>query len=305
MKISIIGAGAVGATTAFSLAKTSYVDEIAIVDLNQDRAKGIALDILHGLSLGNTLKITSGDYDKTENSDIIIITVGVPETVGESRLVPLQKNADILKDIVPKITKFSPNGILLVVSNPVDILAYFAQQISGWDPRRVLGLGTTLDSARLNYLLSRDLDLSQNDINGLVIGEHGDSQVVAWSQTTIKGIPFDEYIKNNEIQLPENYKESLAQEVKDTAFDVWQMKGPNCYCVALAIERVVQAIARNENSILPVSQPFSEDMYISLPVVINRSGVVRPVKCNYDGKEQAKFEASYTSLKEVANQINL
>ncbi|CAM3332705.1 lactate/malate family dehydrogenase [Vagococcus fessus] len=305
MKISIIGAGQVGATTAFSLAKVDYVNEITIIDLDERRAQGVALDILHGLSLSHPVKINAGGYDLTKESDIIIITVGVPEVIGESRLVPLQKNANILKSIIPQITENSPNGLILMVSNPVDILTYFAQQISGWDPTRVIGLGTTLDSARLNYLLGRDLEIAQTDVNGLVIGEHGDSQVVAWSQTTIKGIPFDEYVKQNGITLADDYKTALAQEVKDTAFDVWEMKGPNCYCVALAIERVVQAIARNENTILPVSQPFTEETYISYPAVINRTGVARQVKLSCTANEQTKFDDSYANIKTVASQIEL
>lgn len=305
MKVSIIGAGAVGATTAFSLAKSNLVQELVIVDLDEDRAQGVALDILHGLSLSQEMKISAGGYDKTADSNVIIITIGVPEKVGESRLVPLQKNADILKDIVPKITEASPNGMLLLVSNPVDILAYFAQQISGWEPHRVIGLGTTLDSARLNYLLARDLGISQTDMNGLVIGEHGDSQVVAWSQTAVKGTNFTQYAKKNGLDISENYFTDIAQEVKDTAFDVWKMKGPNCYCVALAIERVIKAIAQDEQTILPVSQPFSQDVYISLPHVISKNGAVKAIDLDYTAEELEQLNASCTSLVELANQIKL
>lgn len=303
MKVSIIGAGAVGATTAFSLAKSGFVSELVIVDLDQDRAQGVALDILHGLSLSQSIKITAGDYEKTKNSNVIVITIGVPEKVGESRLVPLQKNADILKDIVPKITKASPNGILLLVSNPVDILAYIAQKISGWDQQRVIGLGTTLDSARLNYLLGRDLEIDQTDINGLIIGEHGDSQVVAWSQTAIKGTNFDQFIESNNINLTSDYKTKIAQEVKDTAFDVWKMKGPNCYCVAIAIEKVIKAIALDENTILPVSQPFTSDVYISLPHLINKNGAVRKINLNYSTQEKENLNDSYENLIELSSKI--
>lgn len=305
MKVSIIGAGSVGATTAFSLAKSNLVDELVIVDLDERRAQGVALDILHGLSLTQEVKISAGDYDSTVDSNVIIVTIGVPEKVGESRLVPLQKNADILKDIVPKITKASPNGILLLVSNPVDILAYFAQQISGWDPSRVIGLGTTLDSARLNYLLARDLDVAQTDINGMIVGEHGDSQVVAWSQTAVKGTNINDFLKVNNIEVTDNYFTEIAQEVKDTAFDVWEMKGPNCYCVALAIERVIKAISQNENAILPVSQPFTSKEYISLPHVINKNGAVKSIELDYSNEELAKLNESYSSLVELANQIQL
>lgn len=305
MKVSIIGAGAVGATTAFSLAKSNLVQELVIVDLDENRAQGVALDILHGLSLSQEMKISAGGYDKTADSNVIIITIGVPEKVGESRLVPLQKNADILKDIVPRITEASPNGMLLLVSNPVDILAYFAQQISGWEPHRVIGLGTTLDSARLNYLLARDLNIAQTDVNGLVIGEHGDSQVVAWSQTAVKGTNFIQFTENNAFEISDNYFDDLAQEVKDTAFDVWQMKGPNCYCVALAIERVIKAISLDEQAILPVSQPFTEDVYISLPHLINKNGAVKPINLGYTSKELEKLNASYQGLIELAKQIEL
>ncbi|MFD0896304.1 L-lactate dehydrogenase [Loigolactobacillus binensis] len=307
MKVSIIGSGAVGSTTAFSLAKTDYIDELSLVDLDQKRAKGNALDILHGLSLSHAVKINYGDYEQTANSDIIVITVGVPEKVGESRLVPLQRNATILQAIIPKITHYSPKGIILMVSNPVDILTYFAYKISGWPAQRVIGLGTMLDTARLNWLLSRDYGVAQTAVHGLIIGEHGDSQVVAWSQTSVAGTQFDTYVAGNKLTLATDYKATIAQQVKDTAFDVWKMKGPNAFCVALAIERVIQAIVRDEQAILPVSRPASKegDCYISQPAVIGRQGAVRTVPLQLTSSEQAQFTSSLQAVETVAAQIEL
>lgn len=170
-KVTIVGAGAVGASAAFSLAELSIADEVVIVDINRERAKGIALDIAHGVPLIKPVQVYEGDYSDSANSDLVVITVGVPEVVGESRLVPMQKNTGIIKSIVPQILKYSPNAFLLVVSNPVDILTYVAQKVSNLPKGRVLGLGTVLDSSRLKYLLSRDFHVDARSIQSYVIGE--------------------------------------------------------------------------------------------------------------------------------------
>lgn len=308
-KISIIGAGAVGATTAFLLSEAPWVSEIVIVDIDNNRAKGNALDIMHGISLSQHIKVVAGGYEDTKNSDITIITIGVPEKVGESRLVPLQKNTDILQEIVPQIVSNSPNGYILVVSNPVDILAYITYKLSGLAHERVLGLGTLLDSSRLNYLLSRDFGISSDCIEATVVGEHGDTQVVLWSQTTIGGLSVEEYAKIEGITLEKDYKEKIASEVKDTAFDVWQMKGPNCYCVAMAIRKVVQTIVRGEKQVLTVSNLYRnengvQEMYLSQPSIVSARGVEKQLLVPMDEDEKKKMEHSFTTLSDIIKQIN-
>lgn len=307
-KVTIIGAGAVGSTTAYALAKSSLVDEIVIIDLNQDRSWGIAWDIKHGIPLTNPVNIKSGSYEDSKNSDITIITLGVPEVVGESRLVPLKKNAEILKEIVPKIVENSPNGKILVVSNPVDILTFLTYKYSGLDKSSIIGLGTVLDTSRFKCLLSEIFNISGNSISGFVLGEHGDSQVSAWSLTQIAGVNVEEYAKITSTKLSNNYKIEIENAVKQSAFDVWEKKGPNCYCVADSILEVVQAILRNENKILTVSSLMTgeyglNDVCISIPTIINENGVIKTLEVSLENDEKEKLIKSGNMLKELINQL--
>lgn len=307
-KITVVGAGAVGATAAFALSERALADEIVIVDINEDRAWGTAWDIAHGMPLNQPVKVTNGSYEDGADSDVTIITVGVPETVGESRLVPLQKNTAILKGIVPQIVKHSPQGKILVVSNPVDILTYLTYQISGLPKQQVLGLGTVLDSARFRCLLSRDFAIDGRCVQGYMIGEHGDSQVAAWSLTHIAGSDVETFAKVCDTPLTKDYHARIEQEVKDSAFEVWEKKGPNCYCVADAICTVVQAILRNERAILPVSSVLSgehgvTDICLSMPCIVGEKGVMATLETPLTEAEKTAFQTSGRLLKELVAQI--
>lgn len=309
-KITIIGAGAVGATTAYSLSTHAIADEIVIVDINTNKSTGNALDIAHGVPLSKPVKIYSGNYEDAANSDLIIITVGVPEVVGESRLVPLQKNTEILKNVIPQALRYSPNAYILMVTNPVDILTYVAYKVSNLPKARVLGLGTVLDSSRFKYLLSKELNLDGRSINGYMIGEHGDSQVAAWSKTKIAGCSIEEYCKVTNHELSSNFKEEIEAEVKKTAFDVWEMKGPNCYCVADAVRTVSEAILRNERTILPVSSILNGEygihgVSLSLPSIVSRNGVEKVLAVNLDEKELKGFKSSASLMKSLLEQLNI
>ena len=309
-KITIIGAGAVGATTAYSLSTHAIADEIVIVDINTNKSTGNALDIAHGVPLSKPVKIYSGNYEDAANSDLIIITVGVPEVVGESRLVPLQKNTEILKNVIPQALRYSPNAYILMVTNPVDILTYVAYKVSNLPKARVLGLGTVLDSSRFKYLLSKEFNLDGRSINGYMIGEHGDSQVAAWSKTKIAGCSIEEYCKVTNHELSSNFKEEIEAEVKKTAFDVWEMKGPNCYCVADAVRTVSEAILRNERTILPVSSILNGEygihgVSLSLPSIVSRNAVEKVLAVNLDEKELKGFKSSASLMKSLLEQLNI
>lgn len=309
-KITIIGAGAVGATTAYSLSTHAIADEIVIIDINTNKSTGNALDIAHGVPLSKPVKVYSSNYEQSAKSDLIIITVGVPEVVGESRLVPLQKNTEILKGVIPQSLKYSPNAHILMVTNPVDILTYVAYKISNLPKEKVLGLGTVLDSSRFKYLLGKEFDLDGRSINGYMIGEHGDSQVAAWSKTTIAGCSLEEYCDAIGHTLDYNFKENLEAEVKQTAFDVWEMKGPNCYCVADAVRTVAEAILRNEKTILPVSSVLTgeygvSDVCLSLPSIVSRNGVEKVLPVNLNEKELQGFKSSASLIKSLINQLDI
>lgn len=308
-KISIVGAGAVGAATAFSLSEESWIHEIVLVDINQDKAQGEALDIMHGIPLVKPMNVSSGDYSDTKGSDVVVITVGVPEVVGESRLIPLQKNTEILESIVPQIVKYSPDTILLVVSNPVDLLSYITYKISGLPHNRVIGLGTMLDTSRLRYLLSNDLGIAAENVNAFVVGEHGDSQVVLWSKTRLANMSLAEYQVNTALSLDEAYQKNIEEQVRKTAFDVWDMKGPNAFCVATAVKKVLVSIVRNENCVLPVSSLScvnnnpEDDIYISYPSIINKTGNAQVMTLQLSDMESERIEASKTMLKGLVKEL--
>ena len=309
-KISVIGAGAVGATAAYALVERSIVDEVVIVDINQNRATGVALDIAHGISFLKPVNVHAGTYSDTADSDIIVITVGVPEIMGESRLIPVQKNTDILKDIIPQLLKYSPKAVLIVVSNPVDILTYITAKISKLPQGQVIGLGTSLDTSRFKLLLSQKFKINTGAISGYMIGEHGDSQIAAWSKTHIAGISIEEYSKLAGIPISENFKSEIEKEVKQTAFDVWEMKGPNCYCVADAIRSLSEAILRNEYAIMPVSSPFNGehgiyDVSLSLPSIIARGGVQKILPISLSKEELEGLKNSASIMKSIIDQIKL
>ncbi|MEG0283239.1 MAG: L-lactate dehydrogenase [Erysipelotrichales bacterium] len=305
-KISIIGTGAVGASTAFALSKESWVSELVLVDINEQKAQGEALDIAHALAWDQEVCITSGDYAKTAGSEVIIITVGVPEVVGESRLVPLQKNTDILQSIVPEMVKHSPNAKLLVVANPVDLLTYVTYKVSGLPSSQVVGLGTMLDTSRLRYLLGEDFKVATSDINAYVVGEHGDSQVILWDQINIGNISLDKMAKLQNVIFDETYKKEMANNVRQTAFDVWDWKGPNAYCVATAIIRVTKAIVRNERVVLPVSSHQvldGKDYYISLPSIVGADGNEQIINQDMSEEETKMYNKSSELLVDLIQQI--
>lgn len=307
-KITIVGAGAVGATAAFAIAESALAEEIVIVDINRDRADGTAWDIAHGIPLIRPVKVYEGSYKDSAESDLTIITVGVPEKVGESRLVPLQKNADILSSIVPQIVKNSPDGLILVVTNPVDILTYITSRIAGLPQGRVLGLGTVLDSSRLCCMLSRDFAVNGRSIQAYMIGEHGDSQVAAFSLAHIAGVSIEAYAAAVKKPLPKDYLEKIRAEVTESAFDVWKKKGSNCYCVADAIKTVAQAILRDERSILPVSSLMTgqygvENICLSLPSIVGNAGVIQTLELPLTDREKELFQQSGKLLKDYVSQI--
>ncbi|UNB46336.1 lactate/malate family dehydrogenase [Staphylococcus coagulans] len=306
-KVSIIGAGAVGATTAYLLSHTEWIDEVVLVDLDKNRAIGQALDMMHGVGVSTSRKVTAGGYAETKDSDIVVITIGVPEKVGESRLVPMQKNADILKDIVPQIVNYSPKTKIITVSNPVDILAYMTYQVATIPAANVIGLGTLLDTSRLKYILSDYFNISPQSITASVIGEHGDAQVVLWSQTRIGGLSVQDFAQSQGMTLPHDFTDVIAQRVKETAFDVWQMKGPNCFCVADAIKCLIDALCHSERRILPVSHLYQtqtgKEVYISLPSIVSRQGVEQRLPQLLNEKEHAQLYASCDVMRSYIDQL--
>lgn len=309
-KISIIGAGFVGSTTAFALMNGGLASEIVIVDLNKDKAEGEAMDLSHGASFVKSVKIKSGDYKDTKDSDIVIITAGAASKPGETRLDLIQRNLAIFKSIVPEIVKYSPDSILLVVSNPVDILSYITYRLSGFPSERVIGSGTVLDTSRLRYLLGEHFDVDDRNIHTYIMGEHGDSEIVTWSLTNIAGMGVEEYCDTICKECNGDLKYNIHDEVKNAAYKIIEKKGATYYAVALAIRRIVEAILRDEHSILTVSTLLKgeyglENIYLGVPTLIGDSGVKKVLEVPLNENELSELKKSAGTLKKVLDESHI
>ena len=277
-KISIIGAGAIGATTAFALQQKQVAREIVINDINQEKALGEVLDLIHGSALNSPCTVTLGALEDTKDSDIIIITAGVAQKPGETRLDLVDKNYKIFKSFVPTIAKLSPNAILLVVSNPVDILAYMTYKLSDFPKERVIGSGTVLDTTRLRSLLGKYFGIDGRVVQGYVLGEHGDSEFVPWSSLTIGNIPIKDFSKQLSIEWDEATEKVIADDVKNAAYEVINRKGATAFSVAAVLTRIVEAFLKDEKTVLSLSTLLNDycgvnETYLSVPTIVGKNGV--------------------------------
>lgn len=309
-KVSIIGAGFVGATTAFALMNSGIATEICIYDINMDKAMGEVMDLVHGTSFVKPVNIYAGSLEETKDSDIVIITAGAGQKPGETRLDLIGKNYNIFKGFIPDIARLSPKSILLVVSNPVDVLTHIAYKLSGFPKERVIGSGTVLDTSRLKYVLGKYFNVNNNNIHSYVIGEHGDSEVVTWSNGRIGGEGFDLYAKQMDLEWDEEVKKVIEDDVKNAAYEIISRKNATYFAVALAVNRIVEAIFRNENSILTVSSLFEgqyglEDLYLAIPTVVNREGAKNIIEIPLSKDEEERLKESATILKGHLKECNL
>jgi len=309
-KITVVGAGFVGSTTAYTLMLSGLVSEIVLIDINKDKAEGEVMDMNHGMPFVRPVKIYQGSYSDCAGSDIIIISAGANQKPGETRIDLVYKNTEIFKSIIGEILKYNTDCILLVVTNPVDILTYVTYKISGFPKNRVIGSGTVLDTARLRYLIGDHVNIDTRNVHAYIIGEHGDTEVAAWSTASIGNIPMDKYCEDCR-NCPENIRrQDIYNEVKNAAYKIIEKKGATYYAVALAVRRIVEAILRNENSILTVSSLLEgqygiNDICLSLPTVVNHSGIVRILDMPLDDTEMELLKKSANSLKEIAGKLKL
>jgi len=285
--------------------------EIVLIDKNELLAKGECMDLNHGLSFAHPTKIYAAGFEGCKDADIVVITAGANQKPGQSRTDLVQENVAIFKDIIPAISKYASNSILLVVTNPVDILTYVTLKISGFPSNRVIGSGTVLDTARLKYMISEFYKVDASNIHAYIIGEHGDTELPVWSNATIGGMDIETYCSvyarktNARIELAE-----IFEKVKNSAYQIIQAKGATNYSIALALVKITQAIVRNENSILPVSTLITDfygisDVCISIPALVNITGVEQYVKLNLSDQEQELFIHSANTLKNLIKTINL
>lgn len=304
-KISVIGAGFVGSATTFALMQSGIASSIIMVDLNKEKAQGEIMDLAHGAAFIKSVDLIAGDYKDTHDSDIVIITAGVGQKQGETRLDLIKKNVEVFKSMIPQIVRYSPNAILLVVSNPVDILTYITYKLSGFPSKRVIGSGTVLDSSRLKYEISREFDLDARDVHAYIIGEHGDSEFAMWSSAFIGATSLHDYCEINDINEDE-LKEKLTKKVRDAAYDIISKKGYTNYAIALAVNRIVEAILRDEKSIMTISAYNSiDDVYYSAPNIVGKDGQVIRICPKLSDDEMSQLENCKKILKEVIDSIDL
>lgn len=308
-KIAIVGAGNVGSTFAFALMMSGLTREIVLVDPNEEKAKGECMDLNHGVSFVPPVNICSGDFSACKDADIVVITAGAKQKEGETRIDLVQRNAGIFRDIVPKIVRYTKDSILLVVTNPVDILTYVTLKVSGLPQNKVIGSGTVLDSSRLRYLISEKCHVDARNVHAYIIGEHGDTELPVWSNANIGGMVLAEYCPLCNDQC--DYKKELGSvfdEVKNSAYKVIKAKGATYYAIGLALVKIVGTILRDENSVLPVSTLINDyydinDVCLSIPCIVNRTGVVRRLEMKLSSLEQKQLKDSADSLKKIIETI--
>lgn len=304
-KVAVIGCGFVGSSSAFALMQSGLFSEMVLIDADTKRAEGEAMDISHGISFARPMQIYAGNYDDITDAAIIVITAGANQKPDETRLDLIKKNAAIMKSIVGEIKKRDFGGILLIVSNPVDILTLIALKESGYPSNRVIGSGTVLDTGRFKYLLGEHLDVDSRSVHAFIIGEHGDSELAAWSNARIGGLKVNDFC---ELRCHFNHEQSMKkifENVRNSAYEIIERKHATYYGIAMAVKRICEAIVRNEKSILPVSSLMTgeyglNDVVLSIPAVVDETGVQKVIPIELNDEELTKLKDSANILKDIA-----
>ena len=306
-KAAIVGCGFVGSASTFALMESGLFSELVLIDADRNRAEGEALDISHGLPFSKPMQIYAGGYEDISDASVVIVTAGAGQKTGETRLDLVKKNVGIFRSIIPEIAKYNKNVILLVVANPVDILTYVAKQLSGYPSNRVFGSGTVLDTARLKYLLGEHLGVDSRSIHAFIIGEHGDSEIAAWSSANVSGIPLNKFCEMRGHFEHDKSMQQIAENVKNSAYEIIEKKKATYYGIAMSVKRICEAIVRDEKSILPVSSIQDTDeisgVALSMPAIVGKNGVEDLVPIELDADEKAALKQSADTLKAVLNDV--
>lgn len=310
-KVTIIGAGSVGSTIAFNMVVTGIASEIVIIDINDEKAHGEAMDIRQGVPFCSPVNIFAGTYEDAEDSDIVILTSGMPRKAGQSRLELSQVNVDITKQIIPQIVKHAPNAVYIIVSNPIDVLTYLFHKISGLPANQIIGSGTTLDTARLRTGLSETFNISQQNVHAYVFGEHGDSSFVPWSLANISNIPIEQYMAClPEDKRPELDYAQIEDYMRKSGSKIIASKGATFYAISMSVCHICKCLFSGIDTTLTVSTMMNgeygiSDVCLSTLSVVNRNGVEGKLAVPLTDEEVAKLHKSAESLKNVISQIKL
>ena len=309
-KAAVVGCGFVGSSIAFSLMQRGLFSELVLIDANRNKAEGEAMDLSHGLPYAASMRICAGTYDDAADCALVILAAGASQKPGESRLDLIGRNVAILKSIIPELTRRLFQGILLVVSNPVDVLTYAAWRLSGLPARHVIGSGTVLDTARLKYLLGQALGVDSRNVHAAVIGEHGDSELPVWSSANISSMDLDRFCQLRGVLNYRKELDRIEKEVRDSAYAIIERKGATYYGIAMAVSRIAQCIVKNESAMLPVSvvlegQYGLRDLCLSIPAIVGQDGVETVLEIPLDPEEHEALLASARQLEQVIRRLEL
>ncbi|MCI9628167.1 MAG: L-lactate dehydrogenase [Eggerthellaceae bacterium] len=309
-KVAIIGCGFVGSTCAFALMESGVFSEMVLLDVNTDRAEGEALDISHGLAFASPMDIYAGNYDDIADAGVIIVTAGANQKPGESRIDLAARNVEIFRSIMSEIKKRKCGGILLIVANPVDILTYAAIKLSGIPEQRVIGSGTVLDTGRLKQILSERLMVDPRNVHVRILGEHGDSELIAWSSAHVAGIPLEDFFNMRLDGSYESFREDVSDLVRNSAYEIINKKNATYYGIAMAVTRICETIARDEKSVLSVSNIMQgeygiTDVALSTPCIVGKEGIEVRMPPSLNFLEQSQLKSSAEQLKAVIEELNI
>jgi L-lactate dehydrogenase len=308
-KVGLIGTGMVGASFAYSLMQRGVANELVLIDADAARAEGEMMDLNHGLPFVRPMRIIAGDYSDLADAEVIVICAGVGQRPGQTRLELLQTNAGIFHNIVPKVTAVNQDAIIIVASNPVDILTQVAAQIVGLDRCRVLGSGTTLDTARLRYMLGMHYGVDSRSVHAYVVGEHGDSELALWSLANIAGVRLADFVGANGQGYDQAALDRIFNQTRNAAYEIIQRKKATYYAIGLGLLSIVEAVLRDQHTVMTVSSPLSgqygiSDIAISMPAIVGRRGVEEVLNLPLSESELAAFQSSAKTLKDRLAEVS-
>ncbi|ASZ07565.1 MULTISPECIES: L-lactate dehydrogenase [Enterococcus] len=307
-KVAIVGTGFVGTSIAYAMINQGITNELVLIDVNHEKAEGEALDLLDGMAWGEeNIAVKSGDYTECADANLVVITAGINQKPGQTRLDLVKTNATIMREIVVQIMNAGFDGILVIASNPVDILTYIAWQTSGLPNNRVIGTGTTLDTTRLRKEIALKLQVDPRSVHGYVMGEHGDSEVAVWSHTTVGGKPILELVESDS-RLTKGELTIIAEKVKNAAYEIIDRKKATYYGIGMSTTRIVKAVLNNEQAVLPVSAYLSnqysqKDIFTGVPSVVDENGVREIIELAITDEEQESFNRSVSELQAVLDTV--
>ena len=309
-KAAVIGCGFVGASIAFRFLQQGLFSSLVLLDANRDKAEGEAMDLSDGLPYGAAMEITAGTYADITDCGLVVVTAGVNQKPGETRLQLIERNAAIMRSIVGEITSRPFGGILLIVSNPVDVLTYVARELSGYPRERVIGSGTVLDTARLKQLLGEELGVDSRNVHAFIIGEHGDSELAVWSGANVSGVPLDDFCTMRGHTSHREAEQRIYEDVRDSAYEIIKRKGATYYGIAMAVGRIAACIVKDEHAVLPISVALEgeyglDQVALSIPSIVGKNGLEKILELPLGESERGALEGSARQLKEVIAGLRL